>query len=99
MFIANIKLAIHGGMEAMNAVLISSITASAFNIQLESWELLVEAFDGIFKFETFDTNSPSRLERRMPIATSNIVNIKEASAHSRHEYLALSALVKRIYNL
>lgn len=47
--ITNIKLATHGRMEAMNAVLISSIAASTFNTQLEAWEPLVEPFDGIFK--------------------------------------------------
>lgn len=47
--IVNIKLATHGRWEAMNAVLVSSIAASTFNAQLESWEPLVEPFDGIFK--------------------------------------------------
>lgn len=48
--ITNIKLATHGRLEAMNAVLISSIAASTFNAQLEAWEPLVEPFDGIFKY-------------------------------------------------
>lgn len=47
--ITNIKLATHGRLEAMNAVLISSIAASTFNTQQEAWEPLVEPFDGIFK--------------------------------------------------
>lgn len=47
--ITNIKLATHGRLEAMNAVLISSMAASTFNTQLEAWEPLVESFDGIFK--------------------------------------------------
>lgn len=47
--ITNIKLASHGGFEAMNAVLISSFAASTFNVHLEAWEPLVEPFDGIFK--------------------------------------------------
>ncbi|CAI0626408.1 unnamed protein product [Linum tenue] len=47
--ITNIKLATHGRMESMNAVLISSIAASTFNTQFEAWEPLVEPFDGIFK--------------------------------------------------
>jgi hypothetical protein len=47
--ITNIKLVTHGRLEAMNAVLISSIAASAFNTQLEAWEPLVEPFEGIFK--------------------------------------------------
>lgn len=48
--ITNIKLATHGGIDSMNAVLISSIAASTFNTQLDSWEPLVEPFDGIFKY-------------------------------------------------
>ena len=48
--ITNIKLATHGRLDAMNAVLISSIAASIFNAQLEAWEPLVEPFDGIFKY-------------------------------------------------
>ena len=47
--ITNIKLATHGQLEAMNAVLICSIASSAFNAQLEAWEPLIEPFDGIFK--------------------------------------------------
>lgn len=47
--ITNLKLATHGRMEAMNAVLISSIAASTFNTHLEAWEPLVEPFDGIYK--------------------------------------------------
>ncbi|KAJ6689863.1 hypothetical protein OIU85_006185 [Salix viminalis] len=38
--ITNINLATHGRLEAMNAVLISSIAASTFNAQLEAWEPL-----------------------------------------------------------
>lgn len=48
--ITNLKLATHGRLEAMNAVLISSIAASTFNAQLEAWEPLVEPFEGIFKY-------------------------------------------------
>lgn len=51
--ITNIKIATHGRLEAMNAVLISSIAASTFNTQLEAWEPLVEPFDGIFKYSLF----------------------------------------------
>ena len=47
---SNIKLATHGHPEELNAVLISSTAASTFNTQLESWEPLVEPFDGIFKY-------------------------------------------------
>ena len=51
--ITNIKLATHGQLDAMNAVLISSVAASTFNTQLEAWEPLVEPFDGIFKYHMF----------------------------------------------
>ncbi|KAK8983318.1 hypothetical protein V6N11_073414 [Hibiscus sabdariffa] len=83
MTIANIKLATQGRLEAMNAVLIASIAASTFNTQLEAWEPLVEPFDGIFKFETYDTdvNSPSRLGKKMQIAATNIVNINVSAAN------------------
>jgi len=47
--ITNVKLATHGGLDGMNAVLIASIVASTFNAHLEAWEPLVEPFDGIFK--------------------------------------------------
>ncbi|TYI07189.1 hypothetical protein ES332_A10G210100v1 [Gossypium tomentosum] len=81
--IANIKLATHGRVEAMNAVLVASIAASTFNTQLEAWEPLVEPFDGIFKFETYDAdvNSPSRLGKRMRIAATNIVNVNVSAAN------------------
>ncbi|KAF6156506.1 hypothetical protein GIB67_011307 [Kingdonia uniflora] len=47
--ITNVNLATHGRLDSVNAVLISSIAASTFNAQLETWEPLVEPFDGIFK--------------------------------------------------
>ncbi|KAA8527969.1 hypothetical protein F0562_035162 [Nyssa sinensis] len=81
--ITNIKLATHGRLEAMNAVLISSIAASTFNAQLDAWEPLVEPFDGIFKFETYDTNlhRPTRLGKRARIAATSILNINLSAAN------------------
>ncbi|XP_024958370.1 uncharacterized protein LOC102625672 isoform X2 [Citrus sinensis] len=81
--ITNIKLATHGRAEAMNAVLISYIAASTFNTQLEAWEPLVEPFDGIFKFETYDTNvhPPSRLGKRVRVAATNVLNINVSAAN------------------
>ncbi|XP_059444630.1 uncharacterized protein LOC132176414 [Corylus avellana] len=81
--ISNIKLATHGRLEAMNAVLISSIAASAFNTQLEAWEPLIESFDGIFKFETYDTNvhQPSKLGKTLRVAATNILNINVSAAN------------------
>ncbi|KAM7278379.1 hypothetical protein ACFE04_005513 [Oxalis oulophora] len=81
--ITNIKLATHGRPEAMNAVFISSIAASTFNIQLEAWEPLVEPFDGIFKLETYDTNTdaPSRFGKRVRIAATSILNINISAAN------------------
>ncbi|KAI4335042.1 hypothetical protein L6164_013726 [Bauhinia variegata] len=80
--ITNIKLATHGQLEAMNAVLISSIAASTFNAQLEAWEPLVEPFDGIFKFETYDANlhSQSSFGKRIRIAATSIVNVNVSAA-------------------
>ncbi|CAK7326271.1 unnamed protein product [Dovyalis caffra] len=76
-------LATHGRLEAMNAVLISSIAASTFNAQLEAWEPLVEPFDGIFKFETYDNNvhPPSRLAKRVRVAATSILNINVSAAN------------------
>lgn len=48
--ITGVKVASHGRMEAMNAVIVSSIAASTFNAQLEAWEPLIEPVDGIFKY-------------------------------------------------
>ncbi|KAI4344734.1 hypothetical protein L6164_011925 [Bauhinia variegata] len=81
--ITNIKLATHGQLEAMNAVLISSIAASTFNAQLEAWEPLVEPFDGIFKFETYYSNvhSQSRLGKRICIAAPGIMNVNVSAAN------------------
>ncbi|KAJ8767440.1 hypothetical protein K2173_017484 [Erythroxylum novogranatense] len=81
--VTNIKLATHGRPEAMNAVLISSIAASTFNTQLEAWEPLVEPFDGIFKFETYDNNvhPPSKLAKRVRVAATSILNINVSAAN------------------
>ncbi|KAK4265962.1 hypothetical protein QN277_026944 [Acacia crassicarpa] len=81
--ITNIKLATHGGLESMNAVLISSIAASTFNAQLEAWEPLVEPFDGIFKFETYhsNVNLQSGLAKRIRIAATNILNVNVSAAN------------------
>ncbi|XP_057475541.1 uncharacterized protein LOC130763619 isoform X1 [Actinidia eriantha] len=81
--ITDMKLATHGRLEAMNAVFISSIAASTFNTQLEAWEPLVEPFDGIFKFETYDTTlqPPSRLGKRVRVAATSILNINITAAN------------------
>ncbi|KAL8484750.1 hypothetical protein ACS0TY_027161 [Phlomoides rotata] len=81
--ITNIKLASHGHLEAMNAVLISSFAASSFNINLEAWEPLVEPFDGIFKLETYDTNlgHPVRVAKRMRVAATSTLNVNLSAAN------------------
>ncbi|XP_012842600.1 PREDICTED: uncharacterized protein LOC105962815 isoform X1 [Erythranthe guttata] len=81
--ITNIKLASHGRLEAMNAVLISSFAASTFNIHLEAWEPLVEPFEGIFKMETYDTNlsQPVKVAKRMRIAATSILNVNLSAAN------------------
>ncbi|XP_074383059.1 uncharacterized protein LOC141724723 isoform X2 [Apium graveolens] len=75
--ISNMKLATHGRLEALNAVLISSTSASTFNTQLESWEPLVEPFDGIFKFETYDAEAhpTSKFCKRARVAATTALNI------------------------
>ncbi|BAF08745.2 Os02g0470400 [Oryza sativa Japonica Group] len=74
--IANINLATHGKFETMNAVLICSISASTFNRHLEAWEPFVEPFDGIFKFETYDTSKhpPSKVGKRIRVAATSPLN-------------------------
>lgn len=67
--ITNVKVATHGRMDAMNAVLVSSIAASTFNPQLEAWEPLIEPFDGIFKYG-------SVLLQFFKIHVSNISSVK-----------------------
>nr|DAD29104.1 TPA_asm: hypothetical protein HUJ06_030572 [Nelumbo nucifera] len=81
--ITNINLATHGSLEAMNAILISSIAASTFNTQLEAWEPLVEPFDGIFKFETYnsDVNRSSKVGKRVHVAATSIVNLNVSAAN------------------
>ncbi|WVZ12338.1 hypothetical protein V8G54_016868 [Vigna mungo] len=81
--ITNIKLATHGGLHGMNAVLIASIVASTFNAHLEAWEPVVEPFDGIFKFETFDTNaqSPSGVGKRVRISATSMLNVNVSAAN------------------
>ncbi|XP_058093613.1 uncharacterized protein LOC131239768 [Magnolia sinica] len=81
--ITNINLATHGQLKSMNAVLISSIAASTFNTQLEAWEPLVEPFDGIFKFETYETdiNLQSRVGKRVRIAATSTLNLNISAAN------------------
>ncbi|KAL0925485.1 hypothetical protein M5K25_003821 [Dendrobium thyrsiflorum] len=81
--ITNINLATHGGLEAMNAVLICSMAASTFNRQLESWEPLVEPFDGIFKLETYDTceHPPSKIGKRIRVAATSSLNLNVSAAN------------------
>lgn len=81
--ITNINLATHGRLESMNAVLISSVAASTFNPQLESWEPLLEPFDGIFKFETYETDIHlrSRVGKRVHVAATSTVNLNISAAN------------------
>ncbi|PKA57778.1 hypothetical protein AXF42_Ash015155 [Apostasia shenzhenica] len=81
--ITNINLATHGGLNAMNAVLICSMAASTFNRQLESWEPLVEPFDGIFKLETYNTNEhpPSKIGKRIRVAATSSLNLNFSASN------------------
>ena len=73
MTITNIKLATHGRVDAMNAVLISSIAASTFNTQLEAWEPLVEPFDGIFKYRFIYSFLDFRILANISLAVKNLI--------------------------
>ncbi|KAK3157946.1 hypothetical protein QOZ80_2AG0130600 [Eleusine coracana subsp. coracana] len=81
--IANINLATHGRFETMNAVLICSMAASTFNRHLEAWEPFIEPFDGIFKFETYDTSEhpPSKVGKRIRVAATSPLNANLSSAN------------------
>ncbi|GAB2216278.1 hypothetical protein Droror1_Dr00024048 [Drosera rotundifolia] len=81
--VTNIKLATHGRLEAINAVLVSSMAASTFNGQLGAWEPLVEPFDGIFKFETYETCAYPNpgLGKRVRVAATSILNINVSAAN------------------
>uniref|UniRef100_A0A0D9VFX1 C2 domain-containing protein n=1 Tax=Leersia perrieri TaxID=77586 RepID=A0A0D9VFX1_9ORYZ len=81
--IANINLATYGRFDTMNAVLICSIAASTFNRHLEAWEPFVEPFDGIFKFETYDTSKhpPSKVGKRIRVAATSPLNVNLSSAN------------------
>ncbi|WOH07393.1 hypothetical protein DCAR_0726823 [Daucus carota subsp. sativus] len=81
--ISNLKLATHGRLEALNAVLISSAAASTFNTHLEAWEPLVEPFDGIFKFETYDADAhpTSKFGKRARVAATSTLNINLSTAN------------------
>eukprot|EP01018_Ginkgo_biloba_P025446 Gb_15429 [translate_table: standard] len=81
--ITNINLAAHGRAEALNVVVVSSVAASTFNPQLEAWEPLIEPFDGIFKYEAYDSISdlPLRSGKRIRITATNVVNFNITSAN------------------
>ncbi|CAM8996430.1 unnamed protein product [Rhodiola kirilowii] len=81
--VTNVKVATHGRMDAMNAVLVSSIAASTFNSQLEAWEPLIEPFDGIFKFETNEIggNPLAGTEKRVRVAATSILNLNITAAN------------------
>ncbi|XP_010679516.3 uncharacterized protein LOC104894866 isoform X2 [Beta vulgaris subsp. vulgaris] len=82
MTFTTIKLVAHGRFEGMSSVLVCSMAASTFNTQLEAWEPLVEPFDGIFKFDTYDTSShqTSGLGKTLRIAATTILNLNVSAA-------------------
>ncbi|KAL2906379.1 putative vacuolar protein sorting-associated protein 13F [Bienertia sinuspersici] len=83
MTFTNIKLVAHGRFEVMSSVLICSMAASTFNTQLEAWEPLVEPFDGIFKFDTYDTSTHQTpgLGKTLRIAATTILNLNVSAAN------------------
>ncbi|XP_024384462.1 uncharacterized protein [Physcomitrium patens] len=80
--ITNINLAAHGRLEAMSVVIISNMAASTFNTQLECWEPIIEPFEGIFKYESFDVDSEAafKVGKRIRITAANAVNVNITSA-------------------
>lgn len=79
----SINLAANGRTEAFNAVCVASLAASTFNTQLEAWEPLIEPFEGIFKFESHDSQcGPTfKVGKRMRITTANMVNLNVTAAN------------------
>ncbi|CAM6102066.1 unnamed protein product [Calypogeia fissa] len=80
--VTNINLAAHGRAEAFSIVVITAIAASTFNVRLEAWEPLIEPFDGIIKFESYDISAEAslRIGKRFRISAANIVNVNLTSA-------------------
>ncbi|XP_021714350.1 uncharacterized protein LOC110682332 isoform X2 [Chenopodium quinoa] len=79
----NIKLVAHGRFEVMSSVLICSMAASTFNTQLEAWEPFLEPFEGIFKFDTYDTSTHQTpgLGKTLRIAATTILNLNISAAN------------------
>eukprot|EP00249_Psilotum_nudum_P032136 c47316_g1_i1 orf=1-456(+) len=81
--VTSINLAARGHVEALNVVVVSSMAASTFNTHLETWEPLIEPFDGICKYESYDKNSELGLKvgKQVRITAANIVNLNVTSAN------------------
>ncbi|PTQ34792.1 hypothetical protein MARPO_0076s0036 [Marchantia polymorpha] len=82
MTVTNINLAAHGRSEAFSVVVITAIAASTFNLRLEAWEPLIEPFDGIIKYESYDNTAEASLKvgKRFRITAANVVNVNMTSA-------------------
>ncbi|KAI5061209.1 hypothetical protein GOP47_0023714 [Adiantum capillus-veneris] len=81
--ITSINLAANGRSETLSGVCVASMAASTFNAQLESWEPLIEPFEGIFKYESHDSQSGETLKagKRIRITSTSIVNVNVTSAN------------------
>lgn len=81
--VTSINLAANGRRETFSGVCVASMAASTFNAQLESWEPLIEPFEGIFKYESHDSHSGAsfKVGRRIRITSASIVNVNVSSAN------------------
>ncbi|MCO5593423.1 hypothetical protein L7F22_047437 [Adiantum nelumboides] len=79
--ITSINLAANGRAETLSGVCVASMAASTFNAHLESWEPLIEPFEGIFKYESHDSQSGATLKagKRIRITSTSIVNVNVTS--------------------
>eukprot|EP00850_Spirogloea_muscicola_P018627 SM000173S02996 [mRNA] locus=s173:28246:52241:- [translate_table: standard] len=79
-----LNVAAHGRPEALNAVAVTSLAASTFNTQLDTWEPLLEPFEGIFKYESNHGGSEAALKAgtQVRIAASSIVNLNISAANT-----------------
>eukprot|EP00850_Spirogloea_muscicola_P005223 SM000023S07679 [mRNA] locus=s23:814661:836470:+ [translate_table: standard] len=79
-----LNVAADGRPEALNAVAVTSLAASTFNTQLDTWEPLLEPFEGIFKYESNHGGSEAALKAgtQIRIAAKSIVNLNVTAANT-----------------
>eukprot|EP00250_Pteridium_aquilinum_P021886 c25256_g1_i1 orf=924-13886(-) len=81
--VTSINLAANGREETLSSVCVASMAASTFNAQLEAWEPLIEPFEGIFKYESHNSESGAafKVGKRIRITSTSIVNVNVTSAN------------------